>query len=97
MGGMIPLRDASREPKRYPVVTTSLIVVNVLVFLLELAGGEAFVQQWSVIPADIAAGRHWITILTSMFMHAGWMHIISNMVFLWAFGREIEEAMGRFR
>jgi membrane associated rhomboid family serine protease len=97
MGGMIPLRDASREPKRYPVVTTSLIVVNVLVFLLELAGGEAFVQQWAVIPADIAAGRHWITILTAMFMHAGWMHIIGNMVFLWAFGPEIEEAMGRFR
>jgi membrane associated rhomboid family serine protease len=74
MGGMIPLRDASREPKRYPVATSSLIVVNVLVFLLELAGGEAFVQQWAVIPADIAAGRHWITILTAMFMHAGWMH-----------------------
>ena len=97
MGGMIPLRDASREPKRYPVVTASLIVVNVLVFLLELAGGEAFVQRWSVIPADIAAGRHWITILTAMFMHAGWMHIIGNMVFLWAFGPAIEEAMGRFR
>jgi membrane associated rhomboid family serine protease len=97
MGGMIPLRDASREPKGYPVVTTSLIVVNVLVFLLELAGGEPFVKQWSVIPADIAAGRHWITILTAMFMHAGWMHIIGNMVFLWAFGPEIEEAMGRFR
>jgi membrane associated rhomboid family serine protease len=97
MGGMIPLRDASREPKRPPVVTTSLIVVNVLVFLLELAGGEAFVQQWSVIPADIAAGRHWITILTAVFMHAGWMHIIGNMVFLWAFGPAIEEAMGRFR
>jgi membrane associated rhomboid family serine protease len=97
MGGMIPLRDASREPKRYPVVTTSLIVVNVLVFLLELAGGEAFVQQWAVIPADVAAGRHWITILTSMFMHAGWMHIIGNMVFLWAFGPGIEEAMDRPR
>src|SRR5271169_1660227 len=60
-------------------------------------GGEAFVQQWSVIPADIAAGRHWITILTGMFMHAGWLHIIGNMVFLWAFGPEIEDAMGRFR
>jgi membrane associated rhomboid family serine protease len=97
MGGMIPLRDASREPKRYPAVTTSLIVMNVLVFFLELSGGEAFVQQWAVIPADIAAGPHWLTILTGMFMHAGWMHIIGNMVFLWAFGPEIEEAMGRFR
>ena len=97
MGGMIPLRDASREPQRYPVITRGIIVVNVLVFLLELAGGEPFVKQWSVIPADIAAGRHWITILTAMFMHAGWMHIIGNMVFLWAFGPEIEEAMGWFR
>ena len=97
MGGLIPLADASRQPARSPVVTRGIIVVNVLVFLLELAGGEPFVRQWSVIPADIAAGRHWITILTAMFMHAGWMHIIVNMVFLWAFGPEIEEAMGRFR
>src|SRR6202158_2436221 len=97
MGGLIPLADASRQPARSPVVTRGIIVVNVLVFLLELAGGEPFVRQWSVIPADIAAARHWITILTAMFMHAGWMHIIGNMVFLWAFGPEIEEAMGRFR
>lgn len=97
MGGLIPLADASRQPARSPVVTRGIIVVNVLVFLLELAGGERFVKQWSVIPADIAAGRHWITILTAMFMHAGWMHIIGNMVFLWAFGPEIEEAMGRLR
>ena len=54
-------------------------------------------MQWSVIPADIVAGRHWITILTAMFMHAGWMHIIGNMVFLWAFGPEVEDAMGRLR
>jgi membrane associated rhomboid family serine protease len=79
------------------VVTKAIIVVNAVVFIFELMGGEAFVRQWSVIPADIAAGRHWITILTAMFMHAGWMHIIGNMVFLWAFGPEIEEAMGRFR
>ncbi len=94
MGGMIPLRDASREPSRYPIVTTSIIVVNSIVFLLELIGGEAFVKQWSVVPADIIAGHHWITILTAMFMHAGWMHIIGNMVFLWAFGPEVENAMG---
>jgi membrane associated rhomboid family serine protease len=67
------------------------------VFAFELMGGETFVQRWSVIPADISRGHHWITILTAMFMHAGWMHIIGNMVFLWAFGPEIEEAMGRFR
>jgi membrane associated rhomboid family serine protease len=71
VGGMIPFGDASRRPRRFPAVTTVIIVVNALVFVLELVGGDAFVQQWSVIPADIVAGRHWITILTAMFMHAG--------------------------
>jgi len=91
----IPLRDVTRRPSHRPVVTVSIIVANALVFALELSGGEAFVQQWSVIPADISAGRHWVTILTAMFMHGGWMHIAGNMVFLWAFGPEIEDAMGR--
>jgi membrane associated rhomboid family serine protease len=62
-----------------------------------LVGGEPFVRQWSVIPANIVAGQGWVTILTAMFMHAGWMHIIGNMVFLWAFGPEIEDAMGPVR
>jgi membrane associated rhomboid family serine protease len=97
MGGMIPLSDASRRPSRFPVVTTAIIVANAVVFLLELTGGDAFVQQWSVIPADIAAGRNWVTVLTAMFMHAGWMHILGNMVFLWAFGPEVEDAMRRPR
>ena len=95
--GVIPLGDASRRPTRFPVVTASIIVVNVVVFLFELAGGDPFVTEWSLIPADIVAGRHWITILSSMFMHAGWSHIIGNMVFLWAFGPEIEDAMGSAR
>ena len=97
MGGMIPLRDASREPSRYPIVTTSIIALNIVVFLLELAGGDAFVKQWALVPADIAAGHHLITIITAMFMHGGWMHIIGNMVFLWAFGPEVEDAMGPLR
>lgn len=90
----IPLRDISRRPVHRPVVTISIIVVNSVVFVLELLGGEPFVRQWSVIPANIVAGHGWVTILTAMFMHAGWMHIIGNMVFLWAFGPEIEDAMG---
>jgi len=93
VGGMIPLGDASRQPTRFPVVTIAIIVVNAFVFVLELMGGDAFVKQWSVIPADIVAGHHWITILTAMFMHGSWLHIIGNMVFLWAFGPEIEDAM----
>ena len=94
---LIPLTDASRRPTRLPVVTASIIAINVLMFLLELAGGEPFVQSWSVIPAEIVAGRHWITILTAMFMHGSWSHILGNMIFLWAFGPEVEDLMGRPR
>jgi len=94
---LIPLTDASRRPTRLPVVTAVIIAVNALMFVIELAGGEAFVQRWSVIPADIVAGRHWLTILTAMFMHGSWSHIIGNMVFLWAFGPEVEDLMGRPR
>jgi rhomboid family protein len=90
---MIPLRDESRSPVRFPIVTTFIIAINVLVFILELMGGDAFVARWSVVPSDIVAGRHWITIVTAMFMHGSWSHILGNMVFLWAFGPEIEEAM----
>src|SRR5208337_1438954 len=94
MGGLIPLGDASRRPTRIPVVTILIILVNALVFVRELMGGEPFVTQWSAIPAEIFSGHHWITILTATFMHASWSHIIGNMVFLWAFGPEIEDAMG---
>lgn len=90
---VIPLGDDSRRPARFPMVTASIIVVNGLVFLLEVLGGEAFVTKWSVIPADIVAGHRWITVLTAMFMHGSWSHIIANMVFLWAFGPEIEDLM----
>ena len=94
MGGLIPLSDASRRPTRFAIVTAAIVAVNAFVFVLELSGGDAFVDRWSEIPANIVAGHQWITILTAMFMHAGWMHIIGNMVFLWAFGPEIEDAMG---
>jgi membrane associated rhomboid family serine protease len=94
---MIPLGDADRRPLRLPLITALIIGANVLVFLLELAGGDAFVNRWSLLPADIVAGRNWFTILTSMFMHAGWMHIIGNMLFFWVFGPEIEDVMGPVR
>ena len=97
MGGLIPLTDASRRPVHFPIVTTSIILTNFFVFALELKGGDAFVLQWSAIPANIVAGHHWITILTAMFMHGSWSHILGNMVFLWAFGPEIEDAMNPLR
>jgi len=97
MGGMIPLGDASRRPASIPVVTGFIILANVCVFIVELMRGDAFVLQWSAIPAQITSGHHLITILTAMFMHGSWSHIIGNMVFLWAFSPEIEDAMGRGR
>ena len=97
MGGMIPLNDASRRPVHFPVVTIGIIIVNFFVFALELKGGDAFVLKWSAVAANITAGHGWITILTAMFMHGSWMHIIGNMVFLWAFGPEIEDAMNPMR
>ena len=97
MGTVIPLGDASRRMRGFAWMTALIIAANAYVFLLELEGGDAFVNRWAVIPLRIEHGRHLITIVTAMFMHAGWLHIIGNMVFLWAFGPAIEDAMGRFR
>jgi membrane associated rhomboid family serine protease len=78
-------------------VTASIIVINVAVFIAELMNGDAFVAKWSVVPADVVAGHRLITILTAMFLHGSWSHIIGNMVFFWAFGPEIEDAMNPVR
>jgi len=97
MATVIPLTDASRRPTHFPFVTLLIIVINVFVFVRELLGGEAFVLKWAEVPANIVAGHQWITILTSMFLHGSWSHILGNMVFLWAFGPEIEDAMNPLR
>ena len=97
MGTVIPLSDASRRTRSWPGATALIIAVNALVFFEELAGGNAFVARWAAVPAAISTGHNWVTIFTAMFMHGGWMHIIGNMVFLWAFGPEMEDAMGHVR
>ena len=97
MATVVPLSDASRHPRHFPAVTALIILINVVVFLNELMRGDEFVLKWSVVPADIVAGHHWITILTAMFLHGSWSHIIGNMVFLLAFGPEIEDAMNPIR
>jgi len=94
---MIPLGDASRRPNHFPIVTFVIILTNALVFFLELTGGEVFVNKWAVIPADLISGHHWFNILTAMFMHGSWLHILGNMIFLWAFGPEIEDSMNPLR
>src|SRR5262249_9334897 len=97
MATVIPLTDASRRPINFPIVTLLLIIVNLLVFVRELIGGEAFVLHWSAVPATITAHHGYITILTSMFLHGSWSHIIGNMIFLWAFGPQVEDAMNPVR
>lgn len=97
MAAMIPLGDASRRPRVSASVTIGLIVANAWVFFLELGGGNRFVREWAAVPVRITHGHATITLLTSMFLHAGWMHIIGNMIFLWAFGPAMEDVMGHFR
>jgi membrane associated rhomboid family serine protease len=94
---VIPLSDIDRRPSRFPLITTLIIAANVFMFFLELTEGEVFIMRWSVIPSRISAGRDLITVITAMFMHGGWLHIIGNMVYFRAFGPEIEDAMGSVR
>lgn len=94
---MIPLSDIDRRPVQFPVLTAMIIGINCTVFLLELMLGEQFVLQWSYIPQEIVKGENLGTLMTAMFLHGGWLHIIGNMVYLWAFGPEIEDAMGKSR
>ncbi|HVP91096.1 MAG TPA: rhomboid family intramembrane serine protease [Terriglobales bacterium] len=97
MTGFIPLSDASRRLAHPPVVTACIILANFIAFGLELARGDPFVLKWAVVPATIVAGHRWITILTAMFLHGSWSHLLGNMVFLWAFGPEVEDSMNRVR
>jgi len=94
---MIPLGDIDRRPVRAPVITGAIIALNLYVFVLEFLFGSAFIVRWSYIPEEIAAGEDLLTLLTAMFVHAGLLHIAGNMIFLWAFAPEIEDAMGRIR
>jgi membrane associated rhomboid family serine protease len=94
---MIPLGDIDRRPLSFPYVTAIIIGLNCLVFVFELIGGERFILSGALIPVDIVEGTRWHTLLTAMFMHGGFLHIGGNMIYLWAFGPEIEDVMGRSR
>ena len=92
---MIPLRDIIPS-RTTPVVTIALITINVLVFLYELSLGravDAFTLYWGLVPAAFS----WVTVLTSMFLHGGLMHVAGNMLYLWIFGDNVEDRMGHGR
>ncbi|HKY78884.1 MAG TPA: rhomboid family intramembrane serine protease [Anaerolineales bacterium] len=96
---MIPLRDSNRSSS-FPVMTWLLIAANTLVFIYELglSGGqlERFVGAYALVPARIKAAplTYGFTIFSSIFMHAGWFHLISNMWVLFIFGDNVEDRMG---
>jgi rhomboid family protein len=91
---MIPLGDASRRLRSIPVVTLLIIAANAWMFYQELKLGDAFVYHWAMIPAQVAHQQALITVLSAMFLHGGWLHILSNMLFLWVFGPALEDVMG---
>lgn len=93
---MFPIGDDNSTARTAPVVTYALIALNVLVFFLELNGGEPFIEQWSVVPRRLIQnpGGDFITIFTSMFMHGGWLHLGGNMLYLWIFGDNVEDRFG---
>ncbi|MBZ5672811.1 MAG: rhomboid family intramembrane serine protease [Acidobacteriia bacterium] len=93
---MIPLRSSERVYSR-TVVTGSLIAINTIIFLyqntLSYYRLDQFVRSWGIVPDDL----HLVTLFTSMFLHGGWMHLIGNMLFLWVFGRNLEDLIGGVR
>ena len=106
---MIPLRDAN-PTRRAPIVTIGLIVACFVVFAYEVgslaSGGgalDAFVRAWGVVPAELTsawaagsfASTETVTLLSSQFLHGGWLHILGNLLYLWIFGNNIEDRFGR--
>lgn len=93
---MLPIGDDNSSVRIVPIVTYALIVLNVLFFFVELSGGEAFITQWAFVPSRFLANpaADFITLFTSMFMHGGWLHLGSNMLYLWIFGNNVEDRFG---
>lgn len=93
---MLPIGDDDSGRRLTPVVTYVLIAINVLFFLLELNNGEAFIERWAFVPGRFLADPvgDFVTLFTSMFMHAGWAHLLGNMLYLWIFGDNVEDRLG---
>jgi membrane associated rhomboid family serine protease len=96
---MFPIRDHNPSGRK-PIVTFALIAINVIIFVrFNLMLGESpalnlFFAEWGMVPARISYGDGLYTLVSSQFMHGGFMHIIGNMLFLWIFGDNLEDEMG---
>ena len=109
---MLPIGDDDSDRRFAPLVNYALIAINVLVFvfLQGMGGNEKFTYAFSTVPAEILTGKDitagvleptpipvYFTLITSMFMHGGWAHLLGNMLFLWVFGDNIENRIGHMR
>jgi membrane associated rhomboid family serine protease len=96
---MVPIGDDNSGRRTVPVVTYALIALNILVFIGELMGGDPFIMKWAFVPTrflDNPAGD-FLTLFTSMFMHAGLAHLGGNMLYLWIFGDNVEDRFGHIK
>ena len=93
---MMPIGDDDSARRLTPLVTYVLIALNVLVFLLELSSGDAFINRWAFVPSRFLADPvgDFPTLFASMFMHASWVHLLGNMLYLWIFGDNVEDRLG---
>lgn len=96
---MFPIGDDNSSRRTFPVVTYGLIALNLLFFFVELNGGDAFIAQWAFVPRRFLAnpGGDFMTLFSSMFMHAGWLHLLGNMLYLWIFGDNVEDRFGHIK
>ncbi len=96
---MFPIGDDNTSRRTVPLVTYALLALNILFFFVELSGGDAFIEQWAFVPRRFLAnpGGDFLTLFTAMFMHAGWVHLFGNMLYLWIFGDNVEDRFGHIK
>ena len=93
---IFPIGDDQVKGGYKPIFSYSFLVLNIVVFLIQLTHPSAFICEFGAIPSNIVQGENLLTLFTSMFMHGGWMHLIGNMLFLWVFADNIEATIGNF-
>ena len=96
---MLPIGDDNSARRIVPVVTYALLAINILFFFVQLSGGDDFIRKWAFVPSRFLANPlgDSITLFTSMFMHGGWLHLGSNMLYLWIFGDNVEDRFGHIK
>jgi len=96
---MFPIGDDDSALRTVPLVTYALLALNILFFFVELNGGEAFILRWAFVPSRFMGNpiTDSLTLFTSMFMHAGWVHLGGNMLYLWIFGDNVEDRFGHIK